>query len=461
MMLIFVAMTASLFVWLFSRFNKYPNYASRAIIGFSIGMFIINFPTRELFSALGPMTIGHSSKRHVFMFTFSFGVLSWIYFASSRFFRFRSKRKNEELKGTPKAPKFIELEKVSTAAFLNRRVNKGFLLFLLGFALFDPVFWPGSDLWASSSTTLSIFLQTLATYLFVAYFVITLQLRAVRRLDFLDCYGGYIPPYYIYGLAVVGTFCAAVFAFVPFDYMGRENHVLQAIAPFVYFGISLFRTGKQYYSRIKTTEHMVQTGVVFNTKKSLVFYFSIVVVISMVGIMYMHSYGHNVSYNSEDIRVSIDKALPLEFEPKENIGFFRDITEFTLLGNIKTDKRSDRIEKRFVMKVLTKIPVRRNKHQSRLRYTTLKETIVAIKGNIAYRKRTNDLFLKDVEFVRMSFDDDSFTKDELRRAKSNIRRAIRRHFGNERLYPLPEIFFPLIDQVKFDDGEIKMQLKLG
>jgi MFS family permease len=268
MVLVFVGMVASLSVRLVSPFNKYPNYASRAILGLSIGLIVISWVYRvTAFEALGPIMMGFYDQYPLIIMTLLYGILSWVYFSVSRYAKFKSIDLCEQGGDKKLDQGEVESKKIAFIGFQNRRIMFGFLCSLLLLAMCDAYLWPilsietrfltefipryipqPQDYSTYIDVTTNVILHTVATYLFVAYFVFTLLLRSAFRMHRKGGYGGYVPPYYAYGLAIIGAFCCAVFGFVPYPYMGEENATLQAIAPIVYFSVSLLRTAWAYYS---------------------------------------------------------------------------------------------------------------------------------------------------------------------------------------------------------------------
>jgi len=488
MVLILMAMIASLVVWLFYYFNKFPNYASRAILGFSIGMFVIFMMFNgDILGRLGPLTTGYSKDSFFFMFLvfFSFSLLSWIYFALSRHYRYQAKNIDFTPNFMRRDPLEIEGRKVVISAFLNRRVNLGFLCMLLLFVVFDPNLWPDIPLeiqfwrgvqyipeldppevqyYANLNATPYTVLHTIATYLFFAYFVITLQLRAAHRLKVKESYAGYIPPYYVYSLGVVGTFCACVFAFVPYEYMGKKNLFLQAVAPLTYFSISLIRTGWQYTRFLNVIERKKSKSTVpaFNAKKSLLLIFGVSFSLVTVCVFYMYFYGLKISFDSNDIRLAINDDLPKRFR----YFTFREVEEFTLLPQSMPVKDNDRTHffyNRFEMKVVTDILP-----DGRYGFDTVEQTTVKLKGDIVFYKRyethiepSEKLILKNLEVVEadLSVLDDAYQGKRRSLPMKYLKRSAMQLFGKTNSLQ-PTIFYSLITKAKVSNNEIIMRFKL-
>ncbi|MDK8465905.1 hypothetical protein [Marinobacter sp. SS13-12] len=274
--LVFISALAYFFIWALSFFNKFPNYASRSILALSISFIIALKDYSFSLSILGPLASGYENPGQIFVLMGWFGILSWTVFIIVRFFRFRSSttrnQSNKEQSDDLTSPADKARKRIAISAFLNRRITLFFIYFLLLIAIFEPNFWPHipfeSMFWSGTAynpdynstkdlyyanldATPSIILRTVASYLFLLFLVITLQIRSARPMHWTAGYTGYIPPKYIYGVALIGGFCAAVFAFTPYNYPGEQSQIFQAVPPILFIGFSLFRTGRQYYRFMK------------------------------------------------------------------------------------------------------------------------------------------------------------------------------------------------------------------
>lgn len=494
LVLMIMTIIASFSVWLMSFFNRFPNYASRALIGFSIGMFAIfkllepMFTRTEYFNVFGPMRLGFTNSNLfiALVLIFSFSLLGWIYFASSRFFRFRSKRLNEESRAMYYDPEQVELEKVTATAFLNRRLNKCFIFLLLILALFDDHLWPNlpidtsfltqyfpayqpaaNENFANSDASLSVILQTIATYLFIAYFVITLQLRSARKLKISKIYAAYIPPHYVYFLAIIGTYCAAVFAFVPYDYMEQKDYIRQAIPPLLYFSISLFRTGRQYYRCLKnmgSTGRVSGRDVNFNMKLFLAF--MAVLIMSIISVHSLLSNGINASFKNDEIRTMLNKQLPEKYIFHSNTylrGYlqfkFLEVTEFTMLPNNPNPDAhfEDSFKTKFEMKVL--MTARFEDYNGR----NFKKAFIKLKGNVQFEKPRYVLSLSDIEVVDIDLDYlNRINQINMEKIKEDdrLKQSIKKPFSSMKIVYLPEVITPLINRAKVANNDLTVEFKI-
>lgn len=476
--LVFVAITASFFVWLISRFNQFPNYASRAILGLTIALIVItDHFYYYVLEALGPMTMGYGNLFPFIMMALLYGLLSWVYFSASCSFKFRSNRLDNKSMGMSTHPIDIENKKIAISAYLNRRINTGFFIMLIGFAVFDPNFWFDTTIYksfwgnieflaqyeplehqyiASQTATPSVILHTIATYLFMAYFVITLQVRAALRLDNKEGYAGYIPPYYVYGLAVTGTFCAVVFAFVPYEYIGKENATWQAIPPILYFSISLFRTGWQYAGFLKSIDITRKSFVKdFNARKYFFIYFLTVVSIVIIGIIYMSFYGLNLTYSNEEIRSAINQNLPrtATYKKKSFVWgdhgiVFQEVTMLKIYPYNRPYKTMSLLDNEFEMKVQTEVKVSRS-------YGKVKG-LVTFKGRV-YMNKNDSVELRNIRFVDADFKLEKNHKDKVNyRLKDAGKRSFK--FDQLNLYLFPEIVYSIVRNAELANDGIKIEI---
>jgi len=413
LILLIAVFIASRFVWLLSYFKENPNYASRAIIGFSIGMYAIvkvfesKFDNASIFSVFGPLTLGHNN-RHLLIALIvmvCFSVLGWLYFAYYRFTRFKPINEKEKSSYSGTQRQFVARQKNAITSFLNRRLNFGLVCFLTLVAIADPNFWPGVESYGNSDTSLNVILRTIATYLFIAYFIITLQLRSARKLQTLVCYGGYIPPYYVYSLAIIGVYCAAIFAFIPYEYMGRNDFVLQAIPPLIYFSVSLIRTGWQYYKLLNYVDFKgMGAGREFTPRMTSAYFLLFVTFFSMSlgSVHYVLSKGIHAQFDNEAITDMINDQLPRKRSDQNNKASyeFLEVIEIKVLPNNPDLSQNTSAIAGFEMTLNMKARLGDGRDAG-YKYMGEVEAPVKIKGNVLWRKYKDSFSLDILEIVNI------------------------------------------------------------
>jgi len=247
----FFRITVSIFVAAlitlpFLAAKKFPAYICHAILGYSAGIWVVIIQDENM--TIGPITFGHT---HYFLALsmLGFAVLGWLYFTITKIDYCRARL----LKHLPKE-KFYHRKKydvdtareiTAIAAMANTRVLLAAIVSLGVLAYFDPNF----------KEDLPIVLRTGASYLLILFLVLSHQLHRSIGMYYFVGYLGYTPPVFVYLLAIIGTICALVFAFVPYPYVGEKTPMLQIAAPLVFFAIMIFRAGFTYFRAIKTVEN--------------------------------------------------------------------------------------------------------------------------------------------------------------------------------------------------------------
>ena len=270
---------AYLLMWTLSFFKKFPNYASRSILIFCLA-FILAFkgPNFDI-RIIGPLASGYDEPGMIFLLLPAYAILSWLLFIVVRFFRFRSLDRNtqsqkKETRSSQNEEKWVR-ERIAISSFLHRKVNLGFVFVIAILAIFEPNFWPDvtfeSRFWAGTeynpnhhtqedlyyanlNADSNIILRTIASYLFLLFLVFTLQVRSAVSMRWMVGFSGYIPAKNVFFIAFSGAFCAAVFAFTPYEYPGDESQIWKITLPVLFIGFSLFRTGRQYYRFLKLVD---------------------------------------------------------------------------------------------------------------------------------------------------------------------------------------------------------------